>query len=102
MDSYLKYFKDKTIGQVGANIVNYGFDNNGIATQEAFYIQRENKIKFLEGKFDGSMIGAFGACYAIRRDLLVVFPDNILMEDFYLSMSVLQKKYKAILALSLI
>jgi len=98
----IKYFKDKTIGQVGANIVNYGFDKNGIATQEAFYIQRENKIKFLEGKFDGSMIGAFGACYAIRRDLLVVFPDNILMEDFYLSMSVLQKKYKAILALEAI
>lgn len=98
----IKYFQDETIGQVGANIVNYGFDKNGIATQEAFYIQRENQIKFLEGKFDGSMIGAFGACYAIRRDLLVAFPDNILMEDFYLSMSVLQKKYKAILALEAI
>ena len=98
----IKYFKNESIGQVGGNIVNYGFDKNGIATQEAFYIQRENQIKFLEGKFDGSMIGAFGACYAIRRELLVVFPDNILMEDFYLSMSVLQKKYKAILALEAI
>ncbi len=94
----LKYFKEEDIGQVGANVINYGIENRGVAKQEAYYIQRENKIKYMEGKLNGCMIGAFGACYAIRRNLVVPFPPNILMEDFYLSMSVLVGGNKAILA----
>ena len=93
----VKYFKEATIGQVGANILNYGIEHQGISRQEAYYIQRENKIKYMEGKLNGSMIGAFGACYAIRRNLVIPFPSNILMEDFYLSMSVLTSGNKAIL-----
>lgn len=92
-----KHFKDEQIGQVGANIINYFEADKPISQQENYYIQRENSIKYNEGLFDGSMIGAFGACYAIRRDLLIEFQQTFLMEDFYLSLSVLQKKYKAIL-----
>lgn len=92
-----KHFKDPSIGQVGANIINEFDKNKAIAQQESFYIQRENHIKYLEGLYDGSMIGAFGACYAIRKDLLIEFKSTYLMEDFYLSLAVLEKKFKAIL-----
>ena len=94
-----KHFKDPKIGQVGANICNYFESNKAIAQQENYYIQRENKIKYDEGLLNGSMIGAFGACYAIRSELAIEYKSNFLMEDFFLSLSILQRKYKAILDL---
>lgn len=94
-----KHFKEPSIGQVGANICNYFESNKPIAQQENFYIQRENKIKYDEGLLNGSMIGAFGACYAIRSELAIEYMTTFLMEDFFLSLSILQRKYKAILDL---
>jgi len=91
-----KHFKNPRIGQVGANIVNKGVKEDGISFQEKSYIQRENKIKFYEGIIWGSMMGAFGACHAIRPNCWKTIPPNFLMEDFYLSMNVLSLNLKAI------
>jgi cellulose synthase/poly-beta-1,6-N-acetylglucosamine synthase-like glycosyltransferase len=92
----VKHFKNESIGQVGANILNRGQKADGISHQESSYIQRENKIKYLEGLNWGTMMGAFGACHAIRANLWPVLPFNSLMEDFYLSMHVLSANKKAI------
>jgi len=97
-----KYFAEPEMGMVGANIVNTLADTTDIALQEEFYIRRENKIKFAEGKLFGCMMGAFGACYAVRAALIKPFPSNFLMEDFYLSMHILQQNKKAILNLDAI
>ncbi len=91
-----KHFKNETIGQVGANILNRGVSGEGISFQEAGYIQRENKVKYLEGLNWGTMMGAFGACHAIRATCWKEIPRNFLMEDFYLSMYVIEHKLKAI------
>jgi cellulose synthase/poly-beta-1,6-N-acetylglucosamine synthase-like glycosyltransferase len=91
-----KHFKNKAIGQVGANILNRGQKDDGISHQESSYIKRENRIKYLEGLNWGTMMGAFGACHAMRADLWPVLPFNALMEDFYLSMYVLKSHKKAI------
>jgi cellulose synthase/poly-beta-1,6-N-acetylglucosamine synthase-like glycosyltransferase len=90
-----KQFKNANVGQAGANILNVEVKNDGISEQERSYVQRENEIKFHEGKF-GKMQGAFGGCYAIRAALLPQVPSNFLMEDFYISMSVLSKRKDAI------
>jgi cellulose synthase/poly-beta-1,6-N-acetylglucosamine synthase-like glycosyltransferase len=92
----VKHFKQKSIGQVAANILNRGVTAEGISVQEKTYIQGENQVKYLEGLNWGSMMGAFGACYAIRASCWTAIPANFLMEDFYLSMNVLQKGEKAI------
>ncbi|MCW5909225.1 MAG: glycosyltransferase [Chitinophagales bacterium] len=91
-----KHFKNETIGQIGANILNRGQQRDGISHQETAYIQRENHIKYLEGLNWGSMMGAFGACHAMRANMWTVIPSNYLMEDFYLSMHVLSQNKKAI------
>jgi cellulose synthase/poly-beta-1,6-N-acetylglucosamine synthase-like glycosyltransferase len=91
-----KHFKNPQIGQVAAAIINRGQKEDGISKQETFYIQNENQLKYLEGLNWGSMIGAFGACYAMRAAGWVHIPQNYLMEDFYLSMNMLKQKYKAI------
>ncbi len=91
-----RHFKSEEIGIVGATIVNRGMRKDGISVQEKSYIQRENLIKYREGLLWGSMMGAFGACYAMRTPLFTQIPANFLMEDFYLSMNVLDLGKKAI------
>ena len=91
-----KHFKNPDIGQVAGNVLNKGQRNDGISIQEASYIQRENLIKYREGLIWGAMQGAFGACYAMRAGCFSPIPANFLMEDFYLSMSILCQGKKAI------
>ena len=93
----VKHFKRSRVGQVGANVLNRGVDEQGISEQEQFYISRENTIKYHEGLNWGYMMGAFGACYALRANLYPVIPRNFLMEDFYISMRVLKQGQEAIL-----
>ncbi|MBK8488054.1 MAG: glycosyltransferase [Bacteroidetes bacterium] len=95
-------FDDASIGLVAANIQNTGMDKIGISLQEEKYIQRENLIKYREGELWGTLMGAFGACYAVRKKLVKAIPPNHLMEDFYISMKVLEAGYKNIMSLKAI
>lgn len=92
----VKHYKNQEIAQVGGNIINPIHKSDGISFQEKSYLSRENNIKFQEGIIWGSMIGAFGGCYSIRASYYLPVPKNFLMDDFYISMSVLENKKKAI------
>lgn len=91
-----KYFKDDKIGLVDANMVNKGMQKSGISFQEKAYISREVSIKNLEGKIWGAMMGPFGGCFAIRKSLYAKVPSNYLVDDFYINMKILDKKYYSI------
>jgi cellulose synthase/poly-beta-1,6-N-acetylglucosamine synthase-like glycosyltransferase len=88
----VKHFKNTRISLVGGNIINSGLNKDGISIQETTYISRENKIKYLEGKAWGAMIGAFGGCYSMRADYFSPVPRNFFMDDFYITMNVIEKK----------
>ncbi len=92
------HFQDPDIGLVGA-VVRHpdGLAAEGIARQEGAYIQRENRLKHREGALWGAMMGAFGACYMVRRRDFPELPPHYLMEDFYASMQQLAFGRKAIL-----
>lgn len=92
----ISHFQDESIALVSANILNTGMREDGISYQEEAYIKRENLIKYHEGLIWGNMMGAFGACYAIRADLFPRIPANFMMEDFYITMSVIDKGFKSI------
>ncbi len=55
----------------------------------------ENRIKKLESK-NGNLIGVYGPLYAIRKSCYHPIPDHIILEDLYLTLSVL-KSHKVIL-----
>ncbi|MBK7147809.1 MAG: glycosyltransferase [Bacteroidetes bacterium] len=95
----VKLFKEERIGIVGANYINTNLQAGGISHQEKAYIQRENLIKYQEGVSLGSMMGVYGACYAIRAKDFPEFPGNILMEDFYVTMLMLQQGKQSVLNL---
>lgn len=95
----VKHFKDSSIGIVGANYINTNVQSGGISQQEKAYIQRENLMKYRESVVFGSMMGVYGACYAVRGVDFPMFPNTILMEDFYVTMLQLSRHKKAILTL---
>lgn len=93
-------FDDEKVGLVGANILNSGVRSDGISHHEKTYIQGENRTKYLEGELWGCMMGAFGACYAMRAELYKPVPSGFKVDDFYISMNVLEQGYKSIKALN--
>ncbi len=99
LSSMISKFKDESIGLVGANITTKQVLNEGISFQEGKYIEQENLLKYREGLLWGSMMGAFGGSYAMRKKLFKSIPSNFIVDDFYLTMNVLISGKKAILDL---
>lgn len=89
-------FEDAAVGLVDTQMVNKGARAAGISLQEKAYISREVNIKYHESLLWGCMMGPFGGCFALRKDLYAPVPNNFLVDDFYLNMIVLEKGYKAI------
>jgi cellulose synthase/poly-beta-1,6-N-acetylglucosamine synthase-like glycosyltransferase len=96
----VKHFKNPEVGLVGANIRNTGHDKTGISLQEWTFISREIKMKYYEGKIWGTMVGAFGGCYAIRNEYYTQVPAGFAVDDFFITMKVLEKKKQCIMSLS--
>lgn len=93
----VKHFRNKQIGLVGANIQNTRLDKSGISYQEWSFMSREIKLKYFEGKIWGTMIGAYGACFAIRNEYFSYVPSGYSVDDFYITMKVLERKKHSIL-----
>ena len=94
----VKHYKNPTIGLVGGNILNPSHkETKGIFSQEKYYLYNETKTKYLEGIIWGSMIGSFGGCYSIRKELYTVIPtDRLLSDDFLITINVIKNNFKAI------
>ena len=96
----VKPFDDQDIGIVGGNIINRNTSKNGISIQEKQFMSREMVIKYNEGRIWGTMVGAYGACMAMRKENFVQIPENFAVEDFFLSLKILEKGQKSILNLN--
>jgi len=96
----VKHYKNDQIGLIGGNIVNPDYKNTGISFQEKKYLERENLVKYYEGISMGAMIGAFGGCYSLRRELFLEVPKDFIVDDFFITMQVLRKNKDAINELS--
>lgn len=90
----VKSFKDERVGLVGANIIKESFGNAGITLQEKKYLSLENKIKTSESNAFNLIMGAEGGCYAMRNSLFVKVPPTFIVDDFFITLKVLdQNKY---------
>jgi cellulose synthase/poly-beta-1,6-N-acetylglucosamine synthase-like glycosyltransferase len=92
----VKHYKNPEMALVGGNIINTRFKKDGISLQEKKYLSRENKIKYQEGILWGAMIGAFGGCYSVRKNYYAPVPPMFFMDDFYITMNVLEHGGKAL------
>ena len=85
------------IGLVSAKIINAHTNASGISFQEKTYFSFEAKLKYYESTVFGTMMGAFGVGYAIRKSDYYPTPPKFNVDDFYITMKVLESGKKAIL-----
>lgn len=85
-------FENDNIGLVCSNIIKAPKHQNAVETIESQYISRENKIKKLESDIWEIVIGAEGGCYAIKKEYFNPIPPNFFMDDFFMTMNVLEQK----------
>lgn len=87
-------FSDDKVGSVSAELL---FENEaenrgyGVGT----YWKYEKFIRVNESKI-GSMLGATGAMYAIRKDLFSQLPPDLILDDVYTPLKIVEKGYRAI------
>lgn len=86
----VKHFKNDAIDAVGALIKNNNEKSSGISVQEKTYLTQDSDVKYREGLFARAVIGLFGGLYAIRRKSYRAVPQGFIVDDFYITMSVIE------------
>lgn len=81
---------------VCGNIMKFSPKNQGISGQEIFYMNFENQLKHHESLVYGFCVGVEGGCYAILKDWFVKVPDGFLMDDFFITLDVIEKQGKVL------
>jgi len=90
----VRHFADDAIGAVSGKVV---LLNEGLSYSEGedAYYAVEHNIQQLESN-TGNLIGADGAMYALRRELYRPLQPDTLLDDFVLSMGVIQQHKRLI------
>lgn len=86
-----RHFVDSKLALVDSKIIPTNLKSIGISYSENQYMSLEIRIKHMEGEVWGSMMGAFGGCFALRSTFFEKVPSRFLVDDFYISMSALNK-----------
>lgn len=94
VDELVKNFADRKVGSVSAEL---HFEGEGLKTGSGMglYWKYEKFIRKYESRI-GSMMGATGALYAIRKELFIELPKDLILDDVYIPMNIVQKGYRAI------
>ena len=89
-----RHFSDEKVGCVSGRVV---LLNNGLSYENAenSYYGFEHFIQYCEGA-TGSMVGADGAMYAIRKDLFTPPVPETILDDFVISMQIACLGYKVL------
>lgn len=96
VDDFRRYFADPEIGCVCGNLIYTNGGTSATAASGSAYWRFEEAIKKLEME-SGSMIGADGSVFAIRRSLHVAPPEH-LIDDMYVSLMILCGGHRVIQA----
>jgi len=82
----VRHFADPTVGAVSGD-VRVVDSADTYAASEGLYYRYERHLQQLESRL-GSIIGADGGMYALRRSAYSPVPDNVVVDDFVISMNV--------------
>jgi biofilm PGA synthesis N-glycosyltransferase PgaC len=80
-------FADPAVGCASGELMLGDPDSGEAANGMGLYWKIEKKIRELEAAL-GSAVGATGAIYAVRRNLLVAVPPETILDDVYIPMHV--------------
>ena len=89
-----KHFVDKKVAGVAGEkkVIIYNKISNEATNQEGLYWKYESWLKQIDSNFY-SVVGAAGELYAIRTSLYTYPGDNVILDDFMISMNISTKGY---------
>lgn len=88
-------FADPEVGCVSGELYFEQVRGQGVAVGMDAYWKYEKFLRKKEAE-TGSMLGATGAIYAARTNLVPVLPLNILVDDMYIPLAIVAKGYRAV------
>jgi cellulose synthase/poly-beta-1,6-N-acetylglucosamine synthase-like glycosyltransferase len=90
----VELFLDQKVGCVsGEKRIFYKNMDGASGAGEGFYWRFESWVKKLESEI-GSVIGAPGELFAIRKELFEPPPEDTILDDFFISLGIARKGYK--------
>jgi cellulose synthase/poly-beta-1,6-N-acetylglucosamine synthase-like glycosyltransferase len=93
IEALVKHFEDPDVGAVCGKLRLYNPTQKDY--EESAYWNYESLIKLYEGK-RGSVVGANGGLYAIRRRLFMKLPPSTIVDDFVIPLRILEQGYKVV------
>lgn len=88
-------FADPTIGCVSGELMLRKSPTADSSDGVGLYWRIEKNIRYWEG-LTGSTIGATGALYAVRRELLPSLPADLILDDVYIPLEVVRKGQRVV------
>jgi len=88
-------FADASVGCASGELMLGDPQGEESASGMGLYWRVEKKVRELES-LSGSTIGATGALYAARKNLLVELPPDLILDDVFLPMSVLRQGFRVV------
>lgn len=93
----VKHYSDPATGGVaGEKIVREPDENkNPAGAGEGLYWRYESLLKRLDSDF-GTVVGAAGELFSIRRELFEPVPEDVLLDDFIISLKIARRGYRIV------
>jgi cellulose synthase/poly-beta-1,6-N-acetylglucosamine synthase-like glycosyltransferase len=86
-------FTSSRTGLCDATVVPSASPDHGMTRQENLYSKFETSLRRAEGEAWRAMTGPYGGCYAVRRELFPALPENTLVDDLYVGLTVMRKGF---------
>jgi len=91
----MENFADPGVGCVSGALMLGDPESGETASGMGLYWGIEKKIRELESE-SGSVVGATGAIYAVRRELLASVPEGTILDDVYIPMEVVRQRKRVV------
>jgi poly-beta-1,6-N-acetyl-D-glucosamine synthase len=91
-----RHYADPKVGAVaGEKRVGKATDETAAASGEGAYWKYESALKKIDSNL-ATVVGAAGELFSVRANLYEAVPTDIIIEDFYLSMRIVEKGYRVV------
>ena len=91
-----RHYSDSTVGAVaGEKRVGQSSDETAAASGEGAYWRYESALKKIDSDL-ATVVGAAGELFSVRANLYEAVPKEIIIEDFYLSMRIVEKGFRVV------
>ncbi|RYF80915.1 MAG: glycosyltransferase family 2 protein, partial [Chitinophagaceae bacterium] len=93
----VKHYSDEKVGAVAGEkkVISKKNEADAVSSGEGLYWKYESMLKRLDSEFY-SVVGAAGELFSVRTTLYEAVPQDVLLDDFIISMRICQNGYRVV------